>query len=96
MSETTNFKYSFIALVQDVLPKLENYRQKNVNKYWREMELEFTEYTKAERYKNRVRVVDCFIQPLQQFLVNIGASTSTTTTDQDEEEPRRENKTDIP
>jgi hypothetical protein len=55
-----------------ILPNLEAYRQKNVNKYHREKELEFAEYTKLERYKNRVRIVDIFLEPLRQFLKDVG------------------------
>lgn len=59
-------------LVADVLPRLEQYRAKNVNKYHRENESPDREYTKCERYKNRVRVVDIFLDPIKTFLVNRG------------------------
>lgn len=63
-----------VEFVSSILPKIEEYRAKNVNKYYREAEQEYREYTKMERYKNRVRVVDIFLPSLKTFLKESGVS----------------------
>jgi hypothetical protein len=69
--ETTRVD-ALIDMMADVLPRLEAYRSKNVNKYHRESELEFREYSKMERYKNRVRQVDIILEPMKKFLTRVG------------------------
>jgi hypothetical protein len=63
---------AFVGMVEEIIPRLEEYRAKNVNKYWREKELEYSDYIKREKYKHRVRWVDCFLDPLKNFLVRSG------------------------
>ncbi len=59
----------------DVLPAVEEYRQKQVNKYYREKELEYGgEFQKLERYKNRVRIVDIFLPTIKKKIVEAGIS----------------------
>lgn len=62
----------FVRFLEEVLPRLEEYRAKNVNKYYREQESPDCEYTKTERYKNRVRIVDCFLKPAKEVLTSAG------------------------
>jgi hypothetical protein len=63
-----------VEFISKVVNNLELYKHKNVNKYYREKELEHGgEYEKMERYKNRTRVVDIFLIPLKDFLVAHGA-----------------------
>ncbi|MBW8001682.1 MAG: hypothetical protein FVQ80_06630 [Planctomycetes bacterium] len=63
----------FLDFLGEVLPNLEEYRAKQVNKYYREKELEWGgDSTKMEKYKNRVRVVDTFLGPLKSMLTKYG------------------------
>lgn len=58
---------------EEVLPKIEEYREKNVGKYYAEQNTEYGgEYFKMEKYKNRVRVVDIFLAPLKDMLRSAG------------------------
>ncbi len=57
--------------LDEVLPRIDSYRAKNLNKYHREKELEFSEYTKMERYKNRVRIIDIFLPALRKLYKNL-------------------------
>jgi len=60
---------SFFSAVADVVPELESYRKKQVNKFYRESEIEWgADPVKLECYKNRVRVVDVFLPRLRSFL----------------------------
>jgi hypothetical protein len=63
---------SFVRFLEGVVPNLEEYRMKNVNKYYREKESPDAEYTKMERYKNRVRFVDCILEPAKKVLREAG------------------------
>lgn len=59
--------YSALTFVADIIPELEKYRAKNVNKYYREQETPDCEYVKTERYKNRVRQVDIILPALKKM-----------------------------
>lgn len=78
LTQEKRFVLSVTQFAEEVLPLIEEYRQKNVNKYHRERDLEFSEYTKMERYKNRVRICDIVLLPLRQFLMNVGVLRSGT------------------
>jgi hypothetical protein len=62
----------FVSFCEEAVPRLEEYRGKNVNKYYREKESPDAEYTKCERYKNRVRFVDCFLPAMKAVLKGAG------------------------
>jgi len=58
---------------EEVLPNIEEYRAKNIGKYYAEENLPYGgEYQKLEKYKNRVRVVDTFLKPLIRMLRSSG------------------------
>jgi len=64
---------AILKLVEDVSTELEQYRETQCRKYYAEKNTEHMgDYVKLERYKNRVRVVDCFLDPLERFLFNCG------------------------
>lgn len=78
---------AFVEFVESVLPNVEQYRQKNVNKYYAEKNMEHGgEYSKMEKYKNRVRIVDIFLAPLKEYLKRVG-SLPGSGTDQDQTIP---------
>lgn len=57
-------------LLSEVLPDVEAYRKRQVNKFYREKELEWGgEPVKMERYKHRVRVIDLFLPAVKKMLV---------------------------
>jgi len=67
MDEATKL---IVKMIEGLVPRIEQYRAKQVNKYWREKELDFGgEYQKLERYKNRVRVCDIFLPVLREVVV---------------------------
>ena len=53
--------------VDNIIPKIEIYREKQVAKHDAEKALEYSEYTKVERYKHRVRIVDIFLPALKEL-----------------------------
>lgn len=60
-----------------VFQNVKEYRQKQVNKYYREKELEYGgEYLKLEKYKNRVRIIDMFSEPAKELFISIFSSES--------------------
>lgn len=66
--------------IADMVPKIDEYRAKEVNKYYREKELDWgPDAVKLQIYKNRVRVVDLFLPGLKRFLVSVGALPSSAT-----------------
>jgi 23S rRNA C2498 (ribose-2'-O)-methylase RlmM len=73
-----------VRLCEEILPKLEEYRSKNINKYYREKESPDCEYTKTERYKNRVRVADIFLDPIRNVLSDAGFLQANTEPDEQE------------
>lgn len=67
-------KDAFVEFLESILPNIEQYRQKNVNKYYAEERLEHGgEYSVKEKYKNRVRIVDIFLAPLKEYLARAGS-----------------------
>ena len=60
---------AMLDFLEEVLPKVEEYRAKQINKYYREKELDWGgDSGKMERYKNRVRIVDTFLGPLKKLV----------------------------
>ncbi|MHC4644011.1 MAG: hypothetical protein ACYTBJ_00820 [Planctomycetota bacterium] len=56
-----------------IVENLEKYREANVGKFLGEKGTDHLgDFTKLDRYKNRVRVVDCFLKPLETILYNLG------------------------
>lgn len=73
------FTKTFIGTcLKKIVENAEEYRAKNVNKYYREKELEHGGvYPVLEKYKNRVRVVDIFLEPAKILIEAIfGPSTN--------------------
>ena len=59
--------------IEGIVENLENYRNANVGKFLGEKAGDHLgDFVKLDRYKNRVRVVDCFIKPLEMILYNLG------------------------
>jgi hypothetical protein len=73
----------FLEMLCEIVPNLEEYRAKNVNKYYREKELPYSDYVKRERYKNRVRFVDTFLGPLRKYLERSGVLRAAENNEQD-------------
>ncbi len=63
---------AFVRFLEEAVPLLEVYRQKNVDKYYAEKNAPDSEYVKRERYKNRTRFVDCLLEPARKVLVEAG------------------------
>lgn len=64
---------AFVRFLEEAVPLLEQYRATNVNKYWREKDVKpHSDYVKRERYKNRVRFVDCLLPPARKVLKEAG------------------------
>ena len=73
-----DLKDLIVSFVVDIVPKIEHYRAKNVNKYYRESEISYgADPQKLEKYKNRVRVVDIFLPGLKGILSKAGVHTVT-------------------
>jgi hypothetical protein len=65
---------SAIEELAEMVPEIEEYRAKQVNKFYREKELEWGgDPVKMEGYKNRVRIVDIILPHLKSFLSRVGA-----------------------
>jgi hypothetical protein len=64
--------------IEEVIENLEDYKKKNVNKYYREEESEYCEYRKLDLYKNRSRVVDCVLGPLKSLMTACGLDSPAT------------------
>ncbi len=60
---------TIVDLIEAILPSVEKYRSKQMNKYHREKEMDYGgEHSKMEKYKNRTRVVDIFLPALNKFV----------------------------
>lgn len=65
-----------LGFIAEIVPKIEHYRAKNVNKYYRESEISYgADPQKLERYKNRTRLVDIFLPALKEVLLKEGVHT---------------------
>lgn len=76
LSEEKLFLRAMKEAADRLVDDMESYRQKNVNKYHAEKKLEFAEYTKMERYKNRVRIVDAVLPAIKLFITRVNGSLS--------------------
>jgi hypothetical protein len=56
---------------EECIPRIEQYREKQITKYNAEKSTEYGgEYTKLEKYKNRVRIIDVFLPALKKLVYN--------------------------
>jgi hypothetical protein len=74
-----------IEVLEEIIPKVEHFRAKNVNKYNAEKSTEYGgEYQKMEKYKTRVRVTDIFLPSLKKFVEKAKKLNETTSAKSDE------------
>ena len=67
------FDHALARLAEGVVVDLDVYRETQCKKYYAERGTEHLgDYTKLERYKNRVRIVDCILPHLERFLHDMG------------------------
>lgn len=63
------FEKLFVESLKKIIPKVEQYREKNVTKYNAELANEHGgEYSVKEKYKNRTRIVDLFLPVAKEFV----------------------------
>lgn len=64
---------AILRLAETIAVNANEYRDAQCRKYYAEKSTEHLgDYTKLERYKNRVRLIDVFLKPLEQFLSDCG------------------------
>lgn len=61
-----------MTLAAEIYPKVIEYRETQAKKYNAEAESDYSNYGTAEIYKNRTRVIDTFLGPVENLLIAYG------------------------